>query len=89
MTMPLSDDYQIILCTCPTTEVAKKIATHLVESNLAACVNILPEITSIYRWENKTEVQPYDTPEIIAIPIQDGHPKYLQWLDMALLSQKP
>jgi periplasmic divalent cation tolerance protein len=33
-------------------EEAKKIATYLVEHRLAACVNIVPGITSIYRWKN-------------------------------------
>ena len=34
---------------------AEKIARALVEGHLAACVNIVPEIRSIYRWEGKVE----------------------------------
>ena len=36
-------------------EVAKKLARGLVERQLAACVNIMPGITSIYAWEGKLE----------------------------------
>ncbi|MGA7375430.1 MAG: divalent-cation tolerance protein CutA [Candidatus Sulfotelmatobacter sp.] len=34
---------------------AQKIARHLVESRMAACVNIIPQITSVYRWQGKVE----------------------------------
>lgn len=43
----------LVLCTCPTQTVADEVATALVEERLAACVNRLPEIKSIYRWEGK------------------------------------
>lgn len=39
--------------TAPTEEVAKKIAHGLVTAKLAACVNIIPKITSIYVWEGQ------------------------------------
>jgi periplasmic divalent cation tolerance protein len=39
-----------VLCTCPDTATAKSLATGLVQKGLAACVNVLPEIRSIYRW---------------------------------------
>jgi len=45
--------YQIVLCTCPNQEVAKQIATELVTDKLAACVNIIPGITSIYCWQGE------------------------------------
>lgn len=45
---------EIIFCTCPEKESAEKIARLLVARNLAACVNILPGITSIYRWQEQT-----------------------------------
>jgi periplasmic divalent cation tolerance protein len=47
--------YQIILCTCPDQDTAEKIAHLLVNDKLAACVNILPGIASIYLWHEKIE----------------------------------
>uniref|UniRef100_A0A8C5QKS8 CutA divalent cation tolerance homolog n=1 Tax=Leptobrachium leishanense TaxID=445787 RepID=A0A8C5QKS8_9ANUR len=41
--------------TCPNDKVAKDIARGLVEKKLAACVNIIPQITSIYEWKGKIE----------------------------------
>jgi periplasmic divalent cation tolerance protein len=43
----------IILSTTDTMELAKKIASALVEEREAACVNIVPGMHSIYRWEGK------------------------------------
>jgi len=47
--------YQIILCTCPDKDTAEKLARLLVNGKLAACVNILPGITSIYLWQEQLE----------------------------------
>ncbi|HEY8554248.1 MAG TPA: divalent-cation tolerance protein CutA [Burkholderiales bacterium] len=41
--------------TCPDVESARRIARSLVESRLAACVNVLPAMQSIYRWKGKVE----------------------------------
>lgn len=38
------------LCSCPDAATARQLAKCLVERRLAACVNILPEVRSIYRW---------------------------------------
>jgi len=45
--------YQVILCTCPSDEVARLIAKTLVTEKLAACINIIPNVTSVYAWDNK------------------------------------
>jgi periplasmic divalent cation tolerance protein len=45
----------IVLTTTPTTEEAESLANGLVESRLAACVQILPKMISIYSWEGKIE----------------------------------
>ena len=48
-------DKRIVLSTAGSEEEARKIARHLVEHQLAACVNVVPQIESIYRWEGKVE----------------------------------
>ena len=45
----------LVLCTFPDVEKARQIGTVLVEKQLVACVNLLPGVTSIYRWEGKIE----------------------------------
>lgn len=45
----------VVLVTVPDTFDAAAMARTLVEERLAACVNILPEMTSVYRWEGQVE----------------------------------
>ncbi|XP_070591726.1 protein CutA [Erythrolamprus reginae] len=91
---------------CPNETVAKEIARGLVERRLAACVNVLPHVTSIYRWKEAIEedaevllmiktrgsrvsalaefvrsVHPYEVAEVISVPIQQGNPPYLRWVE--------
>ena len=47
--------YQIIFCTCPDKKTAESIARQLVEAQLAACINILPSVTSVYQWQGEIE----------------------------------
>lgn len=99
-------DYRLCLTTCPDAEFAEKIGRALVEERLAACVNILPSMRSIYRWRGQIEsageqlllikiraedypaveqrlreLHPYELPEVIAVPIVNGLPAYLSWLE--------
>ncbi len=46
----------IVLVTCPRAG-AEQIAKPLVEEGLAACVNIVPGVTSVFRWQDKVEVE--------------------------------
>jgi periplasmic divalent cation tolerance protein len=46
-------DVIVVLTTAADEEQANRIAHHLVESRLVACVNIVPRIGSIYRWKGK------------------------------------
>ncbi|GAA5335804.1 MULTISPECIES: divalent-cation tolerance protein CutA [Thermus] len=96
---------EVVLITVPTEEVAKILARTLVEERLAACVNIVPGLTSVYRWQGEVvedrelllivktttfafpklkervlSLHPYTVPEIIALPIAEGHGPYLAWL---------
>jgi periplasmic divalent cation tolerance protein len=48
-------DYCVLLTTCGSEAEARKIAQALVERRLAACVNIVPQVQSVYRWEGKVE----------------------------------
>jgi periplasmic divalent cation tolerance protein len=48
-------DKRIVLTTAGSEEEAREIAHHLVETHVAACVNIVPQITSVYSWQGKTE----------------------------------
>jgi periplasmic divalent cation tolerance protein len=97
------------MCTCPDINNAKLIAQHLIKERLAACVNIIPNVISIYRWQDAIEcdkeiqliiktqsdkfnevaneikrLHRYDTPEIIAMNIQQGDNSYLNWINESL-----
>jgi len=49
------DQLLVLMVTAPDVNTARKIAGHLVERKLAACVNLLPEIRSVYRWEGEIQ----------------------------------
>lgn len=95
----------LVLTNFPDSTHARELAELLVDRKLAACVNILRECTSVYRWQNQTEtaseipvlikttrqryeavaqtiksLHPYELPEIIAVPVDNGLPAYLQWI---------
>lgn len=99
----------VVLSTCGSEEEAVRIAKHLVEGHLAACVNLIPRIRSFYRWQGKVEdsaewmlvvktsrdrfaalravleaAHSYELPEVLALPIVDGSPNYLAWLESEL-----
>lgn len=48
-------DKIVVLSTCSSAEEAEKVARHLVEKKLAACVNIVTGVRSIYRWQGNVE----------------------------------
>lgn len=48
-------DKRIVLTTTGSEAEAQKIARHLVENRMAACINIVPQIDSVYRWQGKVE----------------------------------
>ena len=94
-----------IITTCPDQSSARTIADALIQENLAACVNIISGVTSVYHWQGKIEqsqeqllfiktlqqhyalveqcilkLHPYELPEVIAVPINDGSAAYLSWI---------
>ncbi|XP_038222911.1 protein CutA homolog [Zerene cesonia] len=48
-----ADKYSVAYVTVPSTDVGKTIGHGLVKNKLAACVNIIPQVTSIYEWKNE------------------------------------
>ena len=46
----------VVLCTYASQDEALKIAGALVEQRLAACVNVLPAVQSVYRWQGAIEI---------------------------------
>ncbi len=95
----------LVMSNLPDRASARSLARALVDARLAACVNVLPGVESVYRWQGAVEqaeevtllvkttrrqyaqlqqaiiaAHPYDLPEVIALPIADGHPAYLHWV---------
>lgn len=61
--MAKSSKFEIVFITAPNEKTAVKIAKAFVEEKLAACVNIVKNIRSIYAWQGKIE----DEPEVLII----------------------
>jgi len=51
----MTTDAVIVLITASSGDEAVKIATALVNDHLAACVNIVPEVRSLFFWEGRTQ----------------------------------
>ncbi len=49
----VTSDALLVLCSCPDQVIAEQLAQTMVSQKLSACVQIVPGITSIYRWEEK------------------------------------
>lgn len=56
-------EVRLVLCTFPDAAAARQIGTLLVEKQLAACVNLIPGVESVYRWEGKME----NAAEVLAV----------------------
>jgi periplasmic divalent cation tolerance protein len=65
----------MILSTADTMELAGKIAQSLVEEGCAACVNIVPGIRSVYRWEGKICD---DSELLLLIKTSEGHYEHVR-----------
>ena len=53
--MPLDTNHLVVFITVPSVEIGQKIADALVDQGLAACVNIISPINSIYMWQGKKQ----------------------------------
>ncbi len=101
-------DIVLVVINFPNAAVARQIGTVLIKEHLAACVNLIPNIESIYLWEGKLEftnevtalvkssadnyqklqervleMHPYENPEVLKLPIQEGAEAYLRWVGTA------
>jgi periplasmic divalent cation tolerance protein len=56
--MSADDEAIVVLMTAANGEEAARLADLLIGAHLAACVQILPEMESVYRWQGKIERQP-------------------------------
>jgi len=60
---PSSSPVRVALSTAPDADTAARIARALVEERLAACVNLVPAVRSIYRWRGRIE----DAAEVLLV----------------------
>jgi len=95
----------MIYITTSSRDEALRIGRTVVADRLAACANVLPGVTSVYRWQGEVqedvetalilktrsdlverltarvkELHSYDCPCVVALPITDGNPDFLQWI---------
>lgn len=54
----MQENHIVTLCTVPDRESGTRIARALVEDHLAACVNLVPGLTSIYGWQGAVQEEP-------------------------------
>lgn len=73
----------MVYCTCPDEDVARELAGALVEKRLAACVNIVPGLTSVFFWEGEAQAEP----EVLLL-IKTSASAYPA-LEQAILEQHP
>lgn len=99
------DDLVEVRVTAPDRDTALRLARLLVGERLAACVQVVPGVTSVYGWEGRVHEDaehlllakstaalfgpirdrigaehPYDTPEVLAVPVSQADPRYASWV---------
>ncbi len=52
---PMKDELILCLCTVPDGATGRRIAHHLVTAGIAACVNRIPGLVSVFRWEDDVQ----------------------------------
>ena len=103
----------VVLVTGPDAAALASIAERVVDERLAACVNVVPHVRSVYRWHHDVEatqealaimkttrpavaalqrrvldLHPYDLPEFIVLPVESGHPAYLDWVTDSISAEE-
>jgi periplasmic divalent cation tolerance protein len=101
----------VVFSTCGSQDEAERLARRLLEARVAACVNVITQIRSLYWWQGQIEesgewllvvktsrelfdqvrsvletAHSYELPEVLALPVIDGSPNYLAWIDGELTS---
>ncbi len=101
----MSTPYNIVFVTAPDRKTAEDLAEGMVKSKLAACVNAVPGVSSVYWWKGRLEKaeevmlviktrgallpelceyvrknHPNAIPEVLSLPIEQGHEPYLDWV---------
>lgn len=108
----IADNVIIGMISCPK-ESAEKLAEQMVESRLAACIQITSPIHSVYIWKGKLhkeeeslllikttrtqvfmikdflkENHPYEVPEFLCFPAEDGLEEYMHWVENAFVAEE-
>jgi periplasmic divalent cation tolerance protein len=52
-----AEHYKLVLTTCADQESAESLARPLVEEGLVACINIIPQMSSLYRWQGEVKCE--------------------------------
>ena len=68
---------RVVLCNCSPEE-SESLARGLVEEGHAACVNILPGVTSVYEWEGEVHQETEDT--LLIKTTDEGYEATKQWI---------
>lgn len=78
MSSPAETGARVVLCACPDESTARNLASGLVGAGLAACVNVLSQVRSVYRWQG----QVHDEAEALMIikTTRDAYPALEAWL---------
>ena len=57
MTSPPKEAVTVVVTTAPDADVAESLGRRLVEERLAACANVIPGVTSVFRWEGEVQTE--------------------------------
>lgn len=66
----LKSNYYIAFTTCPNSDIANHLAQEVIEQQLVACVNIIPTIHSIYKWQGEIT---QDSESLLIMKTQQQH----------------